>query len=296
MRNDVAASGAATPLQKDTWVVADAPEFAVPVDFQPIHGSPEMVRVIPTRPLAPGLYSVPVPPLRIGRGGTLRRPMVEDRQGPIRVRQLRRPLSRASRRPPYRLCSDLSAALPKQQIAAAAAAAATRSTAAIPTAASSSNRPQQNTFQQQLIQPYKTPPAVPQAPEPPPAPRQQALQQQSAAGGSIAAAGPDAVGRGLKLRDVQGGPHRRIRRLAILTVRGDDREHVAKRGAPGAAADGDRQRYEGHPARPLDLHRRDSPTCRQAARPASARRRSTRRTSRPMAKSTFASDSTAQAQ
>ena len=57
VRNDVSGSGAATPLQKDTWVVADSPEFAVPVDFQPIHGSPEMVRVIPTRPLTPGLYS-----------------------------------------------------------------------------------------------------------------------------------------------------------------------------------------------------------------------------------------------
>jgi hypothetical protein len=55
VRNGVATSGAATPPQKDPWVVVDFPEFDVPLDFQPIDGSPKMVRVIPMQPLASAL-------------------------------------------------------------------------------------------------------------------------------------------------------------------------------------------------------------------------------------------------
>ena len=55
VRNAVAASGVATPPRKDPWVVVDFPEFDVPLDFQPIDESPEMVRVIPMQPLASGL-------------------------------------------------------------------------------------------------------------------------------------------------------------------------------------------------------------------------------------------------
>ena len=98
VRNNIATSGAATPGQKDPWVVADFPEFAVPLDFQPIDGSPEIVRVIPTRPLASGLYSLQIPRRQVNRRRTLRRPMVEGRRGPIRLRQLRRPLCRIATR------------------------------------------------------------------------------------------------------------------------------------------------------------------------------------------------------
>lgn len=58
VRNEVAATGAAVPTSKDIWVVADLPEFAVPLDFAPVSGRPDMVRAMPTRPLQPGLYSL----------------------------------------------------------------------------------------------------------------------------------------------------------------------------------------------------------------------------------------------
>ena len=63
VRNDIGASGVATPLQKDLWVAPDFPEFAIALDFQPVYGSPEMVRVIPSQQLPPGLYSLQ---LRLG--------------------------------------------------------------------------------------------------------------------------------------------------------------------------------------------------------------------------------------
>jgi Protein of unknown function (DUF3426) len=58
VRNEVAATGAAVPTGKDIWVVADLPEFAVPLDFAPVSGRPDMVRAMPMRPLQPGLYSL----------------------------------------------------------------------------------------------------------------------------------------------------------------------------------------------------------------------------------------------
>lgn len=58
VRNAVAASGLASPLPKDEWVVADLPDFAVALDFQPVPGSPEMVAAIPAGPLSPGLYAL----------------------------------------------------------------------------------------------------------------------------------------------------------------------------------------------------------------------------------------------
>jgi hypothetical protein len=58
VRNEVAATGAAVPTSKDIWVVADLPEFAVPLDFAPVPGRPDMVRAMPRRPLQPGLYSL----------------------------------------------------------------------------------------------------------------------------------------------------------------------------------------------------------------------------------------------
>jgi hypothetical protein len=58
VRNDVAATGAAVPMAKDVWVVADLPDFAVPLDFAPLAGRPDMVRAMPARPLEPGLYAL----------------------------------------------------------------------------------------------------------------------------------------------------------------------------------------------------------------------------------------------
>jgi hypothetical protein len=201
VRNDVAASGAATPLQKDVWVVADAPEFAVPVDFQPIHGSPEMVRVIPTRPLAPGLYSFQ---FRLAGSAVAGRFGVQWSKIDKAQYASANCVDRYPGSPPaYKLCSDLSAGMPSQQITG-------QSLQQQPLP----QLPQQNTLQYQLIQPYKTPPAVPQAPEQPAA-KEQALQQQQATQQPLAM--PSA--QGLKLRDVQAA--RTVDQgVAILTVQG----------------------------------------------------------------------------
>ena len=210
VRNDVAASGAATPLQKDTWVVADAPDFAVPVDFQPIHGSPEMVRVIPTRPLTPGLYSFQ---FRLsgsavaGRFGVQWSKIDKAQYASVNC------VDRYPGSPPtYKLCSDQSAAVPNQQITQQPLQQQSLQQQPL------QQPPQQNTLQYQLIQPYKTPPAVPQAPEQPP-PKQQALQQQAPQ--QQAPQQPVAMpsAQGLKLRDVQA--NRSVDQgVAILTVQG----------------------------------------------------------------------------
>jgi hypothetical protein len=212
VRNDVAASGAATPLQKDAWVVADSPEFAVPVDFQPIHGAPEMVRVIPTRPLTPGLYSFQ---FRLSGSAVAGRFGVQWSKIDKGQYASANCVDRYAGSPPtYRLCSDLSAALPQQQI--------TQEPLQQQQAFQQQplqQPPQQNTLQYQLIQPYKTPPAVPQAPEPPPAPRQQALQQQAPQEEASRPPIPMPSAEGLKLRDVKAA--RTVDQgVAILTVEG----------------------------------------------------------------------------
>jgi hypothetical protein len=224
VRNDVAANGAATPLQKDAWVVADLPEFAVAVDFRPIHGSPEMVEVIPFRPLPPGLYSLQ---FRLGDSAVAGRFGVQwtkiNKQQYASANCVDR---YAGQSPAYKLCSDQSAQLPKQQI--------TQQTPLQQLLQQPQPQPQQrplqqqalpqqNTLQYQLVQPYKTPPAVPQAPEPqPPKQQQQALQQQAPQQPQQQApkqptAMPSA--QGLKLRDVQAA--RNVDQgVAILTVEG----------------------------------------------------------------------------
>ncbi len=208
VRNDVAASGAATPLQKDTWVVADSPAFAVPLDFQPIHGSPEMVRVIPTRPLAPGLYSFQ---FHLGESAVAGRFGVQWSKIDKEQYASANCVDRYAGSPPaYKLCSDLSAQLPKQQI--------TQQPLQQQPPLQQQSWPQQNTFQQQLIQPYKTPPAVPQAPEPPP-PTQLALQQPAPPQQAPQQPTPMPSAEGLKLRDVKAA--RTVDQgVAILTVEG----------------------------------------------------------------------------
>jgi hypothetical protein len=223
VRNDVAASGAATPLQKDTWVVADSPEFVVPLDFQPIHGSPEMVRVIPTRPLAPGLYSFQ---FRLGESAAAGRFGVQWSKIDKAQYASANCVDRYAGSPPvYKLCADLSAQQPQQQISQQPLQQQPLQQQQFQQPQSLQQRPlqqqpwpQQNTFQQQLIQPYKTPPAVPMAPEQP-APKQQALQQQAPQ--QQAPQQPTAMpsAQGLKLRDVQAA--RNVDQgVAILTVEG----------------------------------------------------------------------------
>jgi hypothetical protein len=223
VRNDVAASGAATPPQKDTWVVADAPEFAVPVDFQPIHGSPEMVRVIPTRPLAPGLYSFQFHlsgSAVAGRFGVKWSKIDKAQYASANC------VDRYPGSPPaYKPCSDLSAGMPNQQITQQPLQQQPLQQQPLQQQQQTFQQrplqqqswpPQQNTFQQQLVQPYKTPPAVPQAPEPAP-PKQQALQQQAPQQPQQPVPMPSA--QGLKLRDVQAA--RTVDQgVAILTVQG----------------------------------------------------------------------------
>jgi hypothetical protein len=214
VRNDVAASGAATPLQKDTWVVADSPEFAVPVDFQPIHGSPEMVRVIPTRPLAPGLYSFQFHLAGSAVAGRFGVQWSKIDKGQYASANC---VDRFAGSPPtYRLCSDLSAAMPQQQITQQPLQQ--QPLQQQPAFQQPQSWPEQNTFQQQLIQPYKTPPAVPQAPEQP-APQQQAAQQQAPQQEMPQQPTPMPSAEGLKLRDVKAA--RTVDQgVAILTVEG----------------------------------------------------------------------------
>jgi hypothetical protein len=216
VRNDVAASGAATPLQKDIWVVADLPEFAVPLDFQPIHGSPEMVKVIPTRPLQPGLYALQ---FHLGESSIAGRFGVKWSKIDKNQYAAANCVDRyAGSRPAYKLCSDLSAALPKRQISQQPLLQqqplAQQPQQFQQRPLQQQSWPQQNTLQQQLIQPYKTPPAVPQAPEQP-APKQQALQQQA----PQQQLAPMPPAHGLKLRDVQAA-RTSDQGVAILTVQG----------------------------------------------------------------------------
>ena len=58
VRNEVSSAGAAVPATADNWVATDLPKFAIPVDFQPVPTAMQMVRVVPSRPLEPGLYSL----------------------------------------------------------------------------------------------------------------------------------------------------------------------------------------------------------------------------------------------
>jgi hypothetical protein len=220
VRNDVAASGAATPLQKDSWVVADLSEFAVPLDFQPIQGSPEMVKVIPTRPLQPGLYALQFhlgESSIAGRFGVKWSKIDKDQYAAANC------VDRYAGSPPaYKACSDLSAQLPKQQISQQPLLQQ-QPLAQRPLQyqqpfqqrpLQQQSWPQPNTLQQQLIQPYKTPPAVPQAPEQP-APKQQALQQQAPPQQPT----PTPSAQGLTLRDVQAA-RTSDQGVAILTVQG----------------------------------------------------------------------------
>jgi len=220
VRNDVAASGAATPLQKDVWVVADLPEFAVAVDFRPIHGSPEMVEVIPFRPLPPGLYSLQ---FRQGDSAIAGRFGVQWTKIDKTQYASANCVDRYPGSPPgYKLCSDTSAQLPKQQITQQPLLPAPQQQSLQPLqqqAPYQTQWPEQNTFQRQLVQPYKTPPAVPQAPETPPAPKQQALQQQPPQQQTPPQPTPMPSAQGLKLRDVQAA-RSMDQGVAILTVEG----------------------------------------------------------------------------
>jgi hypothetical protein len=181
VRNDVATSGAAAPPQKDPWVVVDLPAFDVPLDFQPIEGSSEMVRAIPARPLASGLYSLQFhvgESVVAGRFGVQWSNIDEVQYSSANC------VDRYAGLSVYELCSDLSAQLPKQHIT-------------------------QHSLQRQQVQPYKTRPAVPQAPEQPTPKLQQASQQPT----TIASA------KELKLRDVK--VVRTVDQgVAILTVEG----------------------------------------------------------------------------
>jgi hypothetical protein len=64
VRNEVTATGAVSPATKNNWVVAALPNFDIPLDFQPVEDRPDMVRAIPSRALAPGLYA-----LQLTKGG-----------------------------------------------------------------------------------------------------------------------------------------------------------------------------------------------------------------------------------
>lgn len=224
VRNDVGASGAATPLQKDVWVVADLPEFAVAVDFRPIHGSPEMVEVIPFRPLPPGLYSLQ---FRQGDSAIAGRFGVQWTKIDKAQYASANCVDRYPGSPPgYKLCSDMSAQLPQQPITQQPLLPAPQQQSLQPLqqqAPYQTQWPEQNTFQRQLVQPYKTPPAVPQAPEQPPAPKQQALQQQppqqQPQQQTPSQPTPMPSAQGLKLRDVQAA-RSMDQGVAILTVEG----------------------------------------------------------------------------
>ncbi|HUL09273.1 MAG TPA: hypothetical protein VLV76_23280 [Candidatus Acidoferrum sp.] len=227
VRSDVAASGAATPLQKDTWVVADLAPFAVPVDFRPMHGSPEMVEVIPFRPLPPGLYSLQ---FRAGDSAVAGRFGVKWSKIDKAQYASANCVDRYPGSPPsYRLCSDQSAQFPQQQITQQPLTRQPLQQHSLQQQPlQAQGVPQPNTFQYQLVQPYRTPPAVPDAPEPPvanqqpqqAAPKQQPLQQQATREQPPEQPpGLTPSAQGLKLRDVKAA--RTVDQgVAILTVEG----------------------------------------------------------------------------
>jgi hypothetical protein len=177
--------------------------------------------VIPTRPLQPGLYSLQ---FRLGESAVAGRFGVKwakiDKNQYAAANCVDRYAGSA---PAYKLCSDLSAALPKQQILQQPLLQQQ------PLAQQLQQRPlqqqlwPQNTLQQQLVQPYKTPPAVPQAPEQQApeqqAPEQQALQQQPPLQQQAPQQQPTPLAQGLKLRDVQAA-RTTDQGVAILTVQG----------------------------------------------------------------------------
>jgi hypothetical protein len=228
VRNDVTATGA-TPVPNDVWVVADSPQFAVPVDFQPIPGAPEMVRVIPTRPLSPGLYSVQ---FRLGDSAVAGRFGVKWSNIDKGQYAAANCVDRYQGTPPsYRLCSDQSAQLPKQTIMQQPLQQQPQyqqqplyQQPVQQQPLTQQGLPPQNTLQRQLVEPYRTPPAVPLAPEPAPQqqttqqPQRQALQQQpQQQPPQQPTAMPSA--QGLKLRDVQAA-RTMDQGVAILTVQG----------------------------------------------------------------------------
>jgi hypothetical protein len=236
VRNDVAASGAATPLQKDVWVVADLPPFAIPVDFRPMHGSPEMVEVIPFRPLPPGLYSLQ---FRAGDSAVAGRFGVKWSNIDKAQYAGANCVDRYPGSPPsYRLCSDQSAQLPQQQITQQPLTQQPLTQQPLQQQPFQQQPlqqqplqpqgvPQPNTFQSQLVQPYRTPPAVPEAPEPPvakqqpqqAAPKQPLQQQATREQPPEQPPGPTPSAQGLKLRDVKAA--RTVDQgVAILTVEG----------------------------------------------------------------------------
>jgi hypothetical protein len=104
VRNEVAATGTASPTGKDVWVVADLPEFAVPLDFAPMSGQAEMIRAVPSRALEPGLYALEFnqgDSVISGRFGVAWGEV--DRNGYIAANCVDR---YAGQQAKYRLCSD----------------------------------------------------------------------------------------------------------------------------------------------------------------------------------------------
>jgi hypothetical protein len=69
VRSDVNAQGQAMPPSGNEWAVAPFQRFSIPFRYESPPGETEIVHIVPTVPLQPGLYSVIIPGAREGRVG-----------------------------------------------------------------------------------------------------------------------------------------------------------------------------------------------------------------------------------
>lgn len=69
VRSEINAQGQAMPISGSEWAVAPIEQFSVPFRYESPPGETEVVHVVPTTPLQPGLYTLRVPGGRQARVG-----------------------------------------------------------------------------------------------------------------------------------------------------------------------------------------------------------------------------------
>jgi hypothetical protein len=69
VRSEINAQGQAMPISGNEWAVAPFERFSVPFRYESPPGETEIVHIVPTVPLQPGLYDVTIPGAREARVG-----------------------------------------------------------------------------------------------------------------------------------------------------------------------------------------------------------------------------------
>ena len=91
VRSEIDAQGQAMPVQGSQWAVAPLEPFAIPFRYELPPGQTEIVHIVPTVPLEPGLYTLRI--ANPGRApGAGRRRVERHRSAAIFRDELRRPL------------------------------------------------------------------------------------------------------------------------------------------------------------------------------------------------------------